>query len=353
MTRPVTLAVIVIARNEERTIQASLKACLESVRLAQEHHLLNESRVVLVDSASTDRTREIAASLPVEVVVIPAHWPLSAAAGRFVGVRHTHSDVLLFVDGDYVLDPAWLTEGLAVLHRPGIAGVCGADVEALEGHNAITRYVLERTQQSVPTSVVSEAEAIAVGLYWRKWVEEAGGVQPFLRGAEDRDLAIRIKALGGHIVRTRTVMGTHHWAPGEVLTLMAYFQSVAKWSFGEGQAARFASDSPRVRAVYFSRYFHARHLLQLEEGLIFFSWLLGILASVLTGQAAALAILVGTGGASVALSARVHRENIMDALFRLHVVPYSVIRLGTFVLGYLNRPAPSAEYPAEVPPQMA
>jgi hypothetical protein len=349
MTRPVSLAVIVIARNEERTIESCLRSCIEALRLAREKGLISSSKIVLVDSASTDRTRGIAVSLSVEVFAIPSNWPLSAAAGRFVGVRHTQSEALLFVDGDYVLEPAWLCVGLVELARPSVAGVCGVDREALDGRSAISRYVLEMTHRSVPESELVDTEAIPVGLYWRDWVERAGGIQPFLRGAEDRDLGIRVRALGGRMVKTHAMMGTHHWAPGEELNLTEYFRSVAKWSYGEGQAARFASGEPRVQRVYFSRYLHARHLLQLEEGLILCGWAIGVVSCFLLGELALAALLLGLATAGIALSTKARRERITDALFRLHAIPYAVIRLGSFGLGFLDRPATANEYPKDPP----
>jgi hypothetical protein len=287
--------------------------------------------------------------LPVVVLSLHADWHLSAAAGRFVGVRNTRSEVLLFVDGDYVMDPRWLSIGLTVLQEPGIAGVCGVDRESLQGKTAISRYILEQTARSIPGSDLSETDTIAVGLYWREWVDKAGGIQPFLQGAEDRDLGIRVKALGGRIVKTRAVMGTHHWAPGEELNLTEYFRSVAKWSYGEGQAARFASGEPRVQRVYFSRYLHARHLLQLEEGLILCGWAIGVVSCFLLGELALAALLLGLATAGIALSTKARRERITDALFRLHAIPYAVIRLGSFGLGFLDRPATANEYPKDPP----
>ena len=341
-----TLTVIVIARNEERTIGACLQSCIDAVARAREAGLVSAAEVVLVDSASTDRTTAIAAGFPIRTLSLPPSWPLSAAAGRFIGLRMSSSDVVLFVDGDYVMDPDWLSTGLRALHGPSIAGVCGVDRESLPGRSRISRYTLDLVERSIPQTEVAETEAIAVGLYRRTWIERAGGIQPFLRGAEDRDLAIRVRALGGRLLKTRAAMGTHHWAPGADLTLVEYLRSVAGWSFGEGQAARRASQEPTIRNVYLARYFHLRHLLQLELALLLVAWGSLLLASLATASL----WLAGVGLASASIlvlgSGIRRRESALDALFRLHVVPYVAVRVCSFFLGWLRPPRPTEEYPA-------
>jgi glycosyltransferase involved in cell wall biosynthesis len=346
---PVSLAVIVIARNEEQIVQECLSACLEAVRLATEADLVASAEVVLVDSASEDRTREIAATFPVRILAIPSYWPLSAAAGRYVGMRHTASEVVLFVDADFVLDPVWLPGALREFTDPTVAGVCGVDRESLQGTNMISRYVAELTARSTPTGVRSEAEGIAVGLYRRDWIERAGGVQPFLKGAEDRDLALRVRALGGRLVKTRAVMGFHHWTPGEDLNLTEYFRSVARWSFGEGQAARHAIREPLIRSFYFKRYFNLRHLIQLELALVLFTWCLGLLVTAVTSRPVVLAGLLAIGLATLAGTARLRSETVRETLFRLHQGAYAIIRIGGFLLGTAKRTRRADEYPSCLP----
>lgn len=344
MSEP-SLAVVVIARNEERTIDGCLRACLASVERAEKEDLIRAADVVLVDSASTDRTREIAARLPVRVIAIPPDWPLSAAAGRFVGFRSTRSDVILFVDGDYVLDPGWLPAAVRLLTDPTIAGVGGVDREASSGRTAISRYVVELTEKAVPAEAVVETDVIPVGLFQREWIVRSGGIQPFLRGAEDRDLAIRIRALGGRLVKTRAVMGTHFWSPGRDLTIAEYLRSVAFWSYGEGQAARNARDDAAVRRLYLKRYFNVRHAIQLLNGLAAFTWAGAILAAVVVGQPVFAVLVLASGALALGAVVRGNGERLSARLFRFHQVPYVVVRLGGFALGYLDRPRAASEYP--------
>src|SRR5205807_6858182 len=78
-------------RNEEE----NLPACLESVR-----DLFHE--VIVVDSGSTDRTKEIAASFGAHVVDCP--WVDSFATARNECLRHATGDWIFWLDADDRLD---------------------------------------------------------------------------------------------------------------------------------------------------------------------------------------------------------------------------------------------------------
>ena len=345
---PPSLAVVVIARNEEKTVGDCIASCLESVRFAKEQGLIGDAEIVLVDSASSDRTREIAGHLSVRILSLPSHWPLSAAAGRFIGLTHTSSDLVFFVDGDYVLEPSWLVQALPELKADDIAGVCGVDREKLPGTNSMSRYVLKLTERAIPTERRVETEVIAIGVYQRVWIDRAGGIQPFLRGAEDRDLAIRVRAIGGRLIKTKEVMGVHHWTQERDLTFIEYFSSVARWSYGEGQAARNGLRDPYVFHVYRNRYFNVRSLIGIETGLCIALWWTGAAILGLISLSFGLLALV-VGFAIMFRGTFVGTTRLREAVFQLHQVPYVLVRLGCFALGFLHPPRPADQYPRELP----
>ncbi len=102
------MSVIVPARNEE----ASLGACLESV--ASQSGVSFE--IILVDDASTDRTREIAQSFPsarvVEAGEPPANWTGKNNA-MAAGAAVAGGEWLLFTDADTVHLPGSLARAVA------------------------------------------------------------------------------------------------------------------------------------------------------------------------------------------------------------------------------------------------
>jgi len=103
---PITLCVV--AMNEEDR----LPACLASVPFADE--------VLVVDSHSTDRTREIASAAGARV--IERDWPGHVAQKEFA-VREARSEWILILDADEVCSPALREE----IEAARAAGFLGAD----------------------------------------------------------------------------------------------------------------------------------------------------------------------------------------------------------------------------------
>ena len=89
---PVKLSIGILTMNEERRIEA----CLRSASFADQ--------VIVVDSGSTDRTREIAASLGAEVHEY-ADWK-GFAEQRNRLLRHVNGEYIFFLDADEVIPPA-------------------------------------------------------------------------------------------------------------------------------------------------------------------------------------------------------------------------------------------------------
>lgn len=91
------LSLSMIVKNEERF----LPGCLESVR-----GLVDE--IVIADTGSTDRTREIAESFGARVVDFP--WCDDFSAARNESLRNTSGDWVLYLDADERIDPSFHAE---------------------------------------------------------------------------------------------------------------------------------------------------------------------------------------------------------------------------------------------------
>ncbi|MCX8038310.1 MAG: glycosyltransferase family 2 protein [Candidatus Sumerlaeia bacterium] len=98
------LSVLVPTFNEEHNI----RACLESVRWADE--------VVVVDSFSTDRTRDIAREIADRVL---EHEYINSATQKNWAIPQMSHPWVLIVDSDERVTPALRDEILAVLENPG------------------------------------------------------------------------------------------------------------------------------------------------------------------------------------------------------------------------------------------
>lgn len=111
-----TISVIVCAYNEERFLSACLATLSRQTRPPDE--------IVVVNNASTDRTRAIAVSTPgVRVVDEPRKGLVIA---RETGRRHARGELLAFLDADCRAPNAWLERVEAqFLRRPRPVAVTG------------------------------------------------------------------------------------------------------------------------------------------------------------------------------------------------------------------------------------
>lgn len=113
----VALSIVVIGYNEESTIGA----CLESAhRAATAAGIAYE--LIYVDGGSRDASLDIARAIP-EVRVLGGDRPRRAAENRNLGLRHARGTFVQFVDGDMVLDPAWIATARDYLQEHPQVGI--------------------------------------------------------------------------------------------------------------------------------------------------------------------------------------------------------------------------------------
>jgi GT2 family glycosyltransferase len=88
----VKVSLCMIVRNEEK----HLPGCLESIRPLVEKKIIGE--VIINDTGSTDRTREVAREFGAQVV--ESTWPDSFGAARNESLRHARGKFILWLDAD-------------------------------------------------------------------------------------------------------------------------------------------------------------------------------------------------------------------------------------------------------------
>jgi len=124
------LAVVIPARDEEDWLPATLR----SVRAAADGR---EVEIVVVDNASRDGTAAVARDHGARVVSEPAG---SVGRLRNAGARATSAGVLVFLDADTTIPPAFLARVEAVLADPSVlAG--GPVVEHVVTGRLVRRYL--------------------------------------------------------------------------------------------------------------------------------------------------------------------------------------------------------------------
>ncbi len=343
--RPVVAAVL-ISRNEEENIGPCIESVLRSLSSARAGGLVEEFEVVLVDSASTDRTVSIALRYPIRILRLNRSWPLSAAAGRYVGFKHTSAPVLLFLDGDEELLQGWLERALEHLSSPDVAAVAGHEIEASPGTSVIARkYRSAQRPDQLPKAIML-TDSMCSGLFKRDAVEQVGGIQPFLRAAEDRDLGTRLRAAGWQLLLMPEVMAKHRWSDARLFGYIDYFRSVAVWSLGEGQVFRHRFGNKALRSYYFSRYVDLRHAMNYALVLLVAAIGLTNLAALLSFPFLLVAVIVDSFTLLILESYRRSRKwSWRELVYEFHAIPYSLIRHAGFIRGLMISTPDSSRYP--------
>src|SRR5262245_33515656 len=206
-----SLSVVVIGRNEEKYISDCLCSVLAAIAE------VGGAEVVYVDSASADRTVEVVRALGVRVISLRPEWELSPSAGRYVGFHHTSGDLVMFVDGDTVMEPDWLRNAIPWFDRPEVSGVAGF-FEDIDDQGRMLPYVGKRSEK------VLEMEYLrGSGLYRRKAMEQVGTFNPYLVTDEEADLGLRLQRGGWKMLHLPFPMGCHQrGAPRLKMMLRAF-----------------------------------------------------------------------------------------------------------------------------------
>jgi glycosyltransferase involved in cell wall biosynthesis len=242
------LSVVIIARNEEQTIGQ----CIDSVL---RETALRRSEVLFVDSASSDRTVDIAREYPIAIARLAPEL-LSPSAGRWLGTRLVHGEYLFFVDGDMMVIDGWISRAMETLEDPRLAAVAGRLFWVPPGEP-----LTSGRKDDLPLGCVHGLGGAAI--YRRRALEESGGFNPFLRGEEERELAFRLSLRGYSVKRVDVPMAYHmdkQRGVEETLGRSVYFTGVGQIMRGHA-----------FRSIFWD--------LLVEHREVFLVWALGVVAA--------------------------------------------------------------------------
>ena len=226
------IGAVVIARNEA----ASIGICLKALRRALDRE--GGGEILLVDSASTDLTAQIACESGCRVVSVRKASRICPSSMRRIGASRSRSKYVLFLDGDCELEEGFLPAALRAMEADASLGA----VAGLRRDYYRTRQGLIPAQGDYYMSrrPASSARVPAHGgcaLYRRRAVEGAGSFDPFLRAKEEEDLAQRIRTAGYGIEILQVPMIRHLTVPRE--SARRILRSLRHGFYvGRGEAAR-------------------------------------------------------------------------------------------------------------------
>ena len=199
------ISVVVIGRNEGKR----LERCLQSIA-AVPGHLIQE--VIYVDSHSTDESVALASRSGATAIALDP-GPTTAARGRNAGLSVAACELILFLDGDTILDPAFPSAACAALAADeSLAAVWGHRREVRPEASLYNR-VLDLDWIYPPGFTAFCGGDV---LMRKSALEQVGGFDATLIAGEEPELCRRLRAEGFRILHIDHPMTGHdlnmlHW----------------------------------------------------------------------------------------------------------------------------------------------
>lgn len=347
------LSVVIITRNEEEMIRDCIESVIRALENAKNKAIIKSGEIILSDSASTDKTIAIAMEYPINIVQLKKNWPLSAAAGLYIGFQHSIGKYIYFLGGDMVLDKEWFVNALPYLKEEKIAAVSGIEDEFIDESTVIGRKMKESARLDMP---VGEVEMVGTAIFKRKVLDEVGPHNPYLKGGEDRDLAYRIRDAGYKLIRINSRSLFHYWAKKDgKLTLKRYLKSAYNWSRGDGQAMRASINNKKVAMEHLKRYSNTFFIRIYGIIFLFISFIyMNLLSIILIPHMLYLAyftIFIDSVLVFLVLMYMLIRYkggHWNEFIFSFHAIPYVFTRQIGFIIGFLKTPKTPSTYPTNV-----
>lgn len=196
----ITVAAVVIGRNEGERLRSCLARVLECVEL-----------VVYVDSESSDGSPDLARIMGAEVVALDLSRPFTAARARNVGlarVKELRTDVAFvqFLDGDSTLAAGWVASAIEFMKAHSeVAAVSGRLRERNPTASIYNRFCDIEWDTPLGESLSCGGNVmirtLALGL--------AGGFREDVIAGEEPELCVRLRAKGWKIWRIEAEMAMH------------------------------------------------------------------------------------------------------------------------------------------------
>lgn len=195
------LSVVIIGRNEGQR----LVDCIRSVQAM--NYPAEDREIIYVDSDSTDDSPARAQALGVKVIVVYPERP-AAAIGRNAGWKAARAPFILFLDGDTILHPDFVTQALTHFQDSQIAVVWG---HRRESHPELSVYQRVIDLDWIYPPGISEFCG-GDALMRRQVLEEIGGYNPKLIAGEEPEMCQRMRAQGYIILHIDARMTLHDLA---------------------------------------------------------------------------------------------------------------------------------------------
>ena len=172
-----TVSILLTVRNVEQYIDQCLTSILQQT--------FTDFEVILVDDLSNDKTKDIIEKFTDKRIRYFRNKELlGLSQSRNECVKQARGDFVFFTDGDCVVSPNWLQEGMTYLKTAGYVGVEGK-----------TYYISKEYKPTRSDDVVENKTGelfMTCNIAYKKAIiERIGGFDKRFTYHEDRDLALR------------------------------------------------------------------------------------------------------------------------------------------------------------------
>ena len=252
------VAVVVIGRNEGARLVASL-ASLQGV----------VSRIVYVDSGSTDGSLQVARDAGAQVVELDLSTPFTAARARNAGFDALDPvpEFVQFIDGDCIVAPDWIRSGVdALTLHYDIGIVTGWRAEIYPDasvYNGLVDFEWHRP--------AGDIEACGGDMMVRASVfQDVGGFNPHVIAAEDDEFCTRVRNASWRVHRLPMQMTQHD---ADMHRFGQWWQRAVRTGHGFAQVGALHSgyfSTARKRVWFYGAFLPLVGVL----GLIFWPWML-------------------------------------------------------------------------------
>lgn len=249
------LSIVVIGRNEGDR----LRRCLESVGTYGPAGLPVEH--IYVDCGSRDDSVRIAGRTGFRVVSIEAARPTPGLA-RNSGWRVASAPLVLFLDGDTVLEPGFVERALPVFENDAVAVVFGRTRELFPNANPYHHVFDLHWWSPSPGPVETSAGSALVR---RAVLDEVAGYDESLVAGEDADISVRIRRCGYQIVCVDALMVRHDVA---ITTSRQYLLRLARSGYADVEIGNRYEKGGLAKARRRTRSARVRFLILAPGGLV-------------------------------------------------------------------------------------
>jgi glycosyltransferase involved in cell wall biosynthesis len=97
------LSILIIGKNTEKTLEKCISSIFDAI---QNTKYIDSCDIIYIDSNSSDSSVDIAKAKKVETIEMIDGFT-TASLGRYLGLKHSNHNNILFIDGDMELDLDW------------------------------------------------------------------------------------------------------------------------------------------------------------------------------------------------------------------------------------------------------